>query len=140
MSLDILDKSIDDIEDLPGFVVPPAGVYMLRCNAEVKEVNNKDAVELKFTVAECLEQQDEAATPAKVGDKFSTLFMLDNEIGVGRLKEAMIPFAEAFGTRNLKQLVTEQIKDILISAKVKPRQDKKDPDKVYADVSQITVV
>lgn len=139
MSIDILDKSIDDIEDLPGFEVPPNGVYILRTTAEVKQVNNKDAVEFKFSVVECVEQNNSEDTPAIPGTQFSTLYFLDNEIAVGRMKEMLVPFAAHFQNRNLRTLVTEHIKDVLVSAKVKQRKDKKEPDRVYADVSQVTV-
>jgi hypothetical protein len=131
----LLDMSIDDIEDLAGFEVPPSGVYTMKFNTAIKQVNNKDCVEAAFEVIECSEQDDPNAAPAKAGTKFSTLYFLDNEISMGKMKELLIPVAAHFGERNLQVLVTETCKDLIVAGKVKRRADKQDKDKFYADVS-----
>ena len=80
---DILSGSIDDIDDLPGFETPPAGQYILTVNCEVKEVNDKQCVEASFVVEETVELKNKEDVQAVKGTKFSTLFMLENEFGVG---------------------------------------------------------
>lgn len=138
----LLSKSIDDIEDLPGFEVPTPGMYSLKFSTQVKVVKDRDCVEANFEVIECLEQNDPAEKAAIPGTKFSMLFQLDNPIAEGKMKELMIPIAEAFGERNMLTLITETCavsQGVIIAAKVTRRPDKEDKDKFYAVVSQVTL-
>lgn len=136
---DLFSASIDDLADLPAFEAPPPGSYVLSVSMEVKEVNKKSAVEASLTVIETVELSDPASDTAVVdGTKFSQLFMIDNEFGVGNLKKFLQPFQAHFGAPNIGVLVSE-IKDVTISALIKNRKDKNDPEKVYASVSNITI-
>lgn len=136
---DLFNASIDDLADLPSFETPPAGSYILSVTTDVKTINDKQCVEASITVVETVELKDSAATPVADGTKFSQLFMLDNEFGVGNLKKFLKPFADHFGTSNIGQLVRDEVKDITISALVKTRADKNDPDKVYGSLTNISV-
>lgn len=137
---DLFNASIDDLADLPSFETPPAGSYLLTASMEVKEVNQKQCVEASFTVNETVELADPAtSTPVANGTKFSTLFQMDNEFGVGNLKKFLKPFAEHYGTSNIGKLVRDEIKNVSISGLIKTRKDKNDPDKVYGTVTNITV-
>lgn len=141
-NLGLLDMSIDDIDDLPGFEVPVNGVYSLKFWTQVKIVNNKDCVEQNFEVIECLEQNDAGETATKVGVKFSMLAQLGNEIAEGKMKAIMLPIAAHFGERNMLKLITDtcsQASGVIITAKVKRRADKEDKDRFYADVSNVVV-
>ena len=135
----LLSKSIDDIEDLPGFEAPVNGMYSLKFSTNVKVINDKDCVEAAFEVIECLEQNNPEEPATKPGTKFSTLFQLGNDIAEGKLKELVTPIAAHFDVRDLATLVTETCKDLIITAKVKRRADKNDSDKHYADVSQVSI-
>jgi hypothetical protein len=135
----LLDKSIDDIEDLPGFEVPVPGIYTLKFSTAIKVVNDKDCVEAAFEVISCEEQNDPAEQATKPGTKFSVLFQLENEIALGKLKELLAPISAHFEVRNLATLITETCKDLIIGAKVKRRKDKNDPDRFYADVSSVVI-
>jgi hypothetical protein len=135
---DLFSKSIDDLADLPGFETPPPGSYILNVTCEVKKVNEKDAVEASFTVVETSELANDSDTPVPAGTKFSTLFMLDNEFGVGNLKKFLKPFADHYDEKGIGALI-EQLKDVTIACLVKNRKDKNDPDKVYGSVSNIVV-
>ena len=137
---DLFSTSIDDLADLAGFETPPAGSYVLTVDLDVKSIKGKDAVEASFTVVETVELDDEAAsTRVADGTKFSTLFMLDNEYGVGNLKKFLAPFASHFGETNLGKLVSEVVKNVTISGLVKTRKDKNDPDRLYGSVSNISI-
>lgn len=138
-NLGLLDKSIDDIDDLPGFEVPVNGIYTLKVNTAVKVVNAKDCIESSFEVIECIEQNDPAETATKPGTKFSMLAHIDNDIAMGKFKEMIAPIAVHFGERNLLKLVTDVCRDVIVVAKVKRRADKQDADKFYADVSNVTI-
>lgn len=141
-NLDLLDKSLDDIESLPGFEVPVNGVYTLKFHTDIKVVNNKDCIESNFEVMECLEQNDPELAPTAIGTKFSLLSQLENDIAMGKFKELIAPVAKHFGEGNLAKLVQDVCnKDagLIITAKVKRRADKNDSEKFYADVSGIVV-
>lgn len=135
---DLFAASIDDIADLPSYEVPVEGSYIFTVSAEVKKVNDKDVVEASYVVQELVEPRDPAGT-AVPGTKFSTIFMIDNEYGIGNLKKFLTPFAAHFSNNNVGELIGE-IKEVSIAATLKHRKDKNDPDKVYAVVSNITVM
>lgn len=139
----LLDRSIDDIEDLPGFAVPPNGVYVLKFSTDVKVVKDTDRVEAQFEVLNTVEMNDPDEEPPKEGTKFSMLFNLGDDqagkIGEGKLKALLLPISKHFGVSNMATLVTETCKDLVVSAKVRRRADKEDKEKFYADVSEIQV-
>lgn len=135
----LLAKSIDDIDDLPGFEVPVNGMYSLKFSTAVKVINGKSAVEANFEVIECLEQNDANEPATKAGTKFSQMFYLENEVALGKMKELVMPVAAHFGERSLETLVMVTCKDLIVTAKVKRRADKDDKEKFYADVSGLTL-
>jgi hypothetical protein len=137
----LLDANLDDLADLPAFEAPPPGAYILSVNMDVKKVNDKDAVEAAITVVETVELEDKSGETKEVavGTKTSQLFMIDNEFGVGKLKTFLKPFAAHFGTNKIGELVRDHVKDVTISATIKNRKDKTDPDKVYASFHNISV-
>jgi hypothetical protein len=68
------------------------------------------------------------------------LFQLGNETAEGKMKELLMPLAAHFGERSLLKLVTDTLKEpVIISATVKRRKDKDDPDKFYPSISNVTV-
>lgn len=138
----LLDKSIDEIEDLAGFEVPVPGVYTLKFALAPKVINDKDAVEASFEVIECVEQVNGDDVPTKPGTKFSVAYFLDNDIALGRMKALVAPIANHFGESNLATLVTQTCaadQSLIVQAKVKRRADKNDKDKFYADVSELVI-
>lgn len=102
LDFSILNGSLDDIEDLPGFNVFPSGAYhvLLAKGLVQKGIGEHPAVELEMTCAEVIELADptQADQAPKVGDTCSTAFMLDNEIGRGKLKEVFKAIAAKTGS------------------------------------------
>jgi hypothetical protein len=136
---DLFTANLDDLADLASFETPPPGAYILRVSMEPKEINKKSAIEAAFEVVETVELTDDNDKPVVNGTKFSIAFFLDNEFGVGNMKKFLQPFAQHFGHGSIGQLIREDIKDLTISAVVKNRKDKNDPDRVHASVSNISV-
>lgn len=137
---DLFAADLDDIADLPSFATPPKGSYIGRVTTDVKEINNKGAVEATFEVVETVELENpETDVAPAVGTKFSTAFMLGNAISEGKLKQFLAPFAAHFDTTNVGQLVRDEIKEVTIAFVLKHRVDKEDKEKVYPDVRMITV-
>lgn len=133
----LLNANLDDLADLPSFEVPVPGHYQLLLDITAKKIGDADAIEFSYEVVDTLELANSEDTPPKPGDKFSEAYMLNNEFGVGKLKVAIKPIAEALGTSSLRDLVGGQVKGMSISATVKRRVDKNDKEKFYAVVSNI---
>jgi hypothetical protein len=145
---DILDKSIDDIADLPSFAVPDTGIYGLRLTMEPKAINDKPAVVAHFEVRHIVELADASipeASRAKAGDKFDRAFFLkdnegnESEFGLSSLKEFVAVFEPHFNEKNLRTLVTNLATPIDITAKVVKKARKDDKEKFEARVSDITI-
>lgn len=136
---DLLDLTLDDIEDLPSFEPFAPGAYKVSLTLTEKVVSEKPAVEAEFTLIEVQElanSKDEAPNP---GDVSSALYFLDNEIGRGKFKEIAVPLATALGVSSIRELLTA-VKDVecLIISSI--RLDKSDKDKKYMNVKEIAVL
>lgn len=142
-NLDMLDMNLEDIQDLPGFEVPYPGEYILKLDAAVKSVNDKQAVEISYEVVECMKKNNDTDPDTIPGTKFSQLFFLQGEpesvkISLGRLKQLLAPLAEQLGEGNLLVLVRDHLKSLMVSATVNRRKDKNDPERFYPDVKNIS--
>ena len=143
VDLDLLDMSLSDIEDLPGFEVPYNGEYLLKMTLSTKMVNKKAAVEAGYEVVECLKKNDESDPDTAPGTKFSSLYFLQGEeekvkLSLGRLKELLAQPAEALGEGNVKLLVRDHFSTPrMVSATVTRRADKEDKEKFYAGVKNL---
>lgn len=143
---DLMDASLDDIADLPGFDVPPPGRYKLALTLEYKVVNEKPAFEAKLVINEVIELANQTDTPPEVGSKFSSLYFLDNEIGQGYFKELAKTLAAGLNMENPKiSQLLETCNNILVQATLKQRVHKedvrkpKDEQRVYAQLSDVSV-
>ena len=136
----LLDATLDDLEDLPEFAVFPPGAHRCLATLELKEVNDKQCVELVLKLQEHLELANPAAdAEMPAGTIASTLFMLDNEFGRGKLKKVAKPIGESLGTGVLRDII-EQCTDIEVAVVTSTRKDKNDPDKLYLNIKEIQVM
>jgi hypothetical protein len=139
-----LDSSLDDIADLPGFATPPTGVYkvLLAKGMEQKVVADHPAIDMPMTIQEVLEVKPEALNPGeelpKIGDIASTVFMLDNDTGKGKLKEVLKPISAAVGETTVRAIL-EKTKGLELIVVMKRIQDKKDKDKYYSNIVKLEV-
>lgn len=137
-----LDMSLDDIEDMPGFLTPPTGAYVCEWReCEQKDVNDHPAFEVKFKIAEVHEVtgdlEDGEASP-KVGDEFNLLYMADNKFGAGQFKELCKPIGVRLGTSNLGQIVA-QAKGMQLLLVISRKYDKK-KDKNFSKIKKVAVI
>ena len=137
---DLLDMTLDDLEDLPAFKPFPVGVCRAKATFEEKEINGKKSVDLGFVFMEAVEQADPEEAPAKEGDKCNTAFMLDNEYGRGNLKKCAGYFQAAFPELKTIRDVINTIKDVEVLLVSGVKADKDDKDKKYLVVKEIAVV
>lgn len=140
----LLDGTLDDIADLPQFKVFPSGAYnvQLKEGFVQKEINNHPAIELKMVCTEVLELNnaaDEADAP-KPGDECSIAFMMDNEIGQGKFKEAIKNFAAMAGTSNIRTCM-EASKGAEVMVVIKrTHKDEGGERKYYANLQKLEVL
>lgn len=136
----LLDAKLDDLKDMPEFKVYPAGAFKVTMAGDAKKIGEHPAVEVTFTLVEVAELADPTATPPAVGDTCSVAFLLDNELGQGRLKEFLAPLREVFapGDTTIRQ-VLEASKGAEITIVTKLRADKNDATKKYLQVESVTV-
>lgn len=137
---DLLDATLDDLEDLPSFEPFPPGVHRVYASLDFKEINEKQCVELELKGIETEELSNPTTDePIKEGDIATALFMLDNEFGRGNLKKVATPLAMALGTSSIRECV-EQAKDVECLVLTSIRKDKNDPDRKYMSVKELTVI
>lgn len=139
ISLDsMLDVSLDDIADLPEFLVLPAGAYRATINFEAKKINEHPAVEAKLTVLEVLELAAPDATPPEAGAESSVAYMMDNEFGQGNFKKLVKPLCEQHGLTNLSQVIAaSQGMEVVVVTKQRKNKDKT---ATYLDIVSLQVV
>lgn len=144
--LDTLDRSLDDIEDLPSFDVPPMGTYRLLVNAEAKKLPAKDGeparnvVTLQYEILDTIALADKTEKTPVPGGKFGEMFMLGNEYGEGNMKKSFAIYAEHFGNKNMKYLVGEAVQNLTINGTVKHRYNKKEDPKKETPYAQVVNV
>lgn len=133
---DLLDSSIDDLADIPEFKTFPNGVHKVTVKFVEKEVNKHPCVEFNMSAVETVELANPAdSEPLNPGDEGSVLFMLDNEIGQGKLKKILVVFAAECGTSSLRDTMTAA-NGMEVFVVSKQRVDKKNGN-VYNDVVKV---
>lgn len=139
------DFDMDDLAELPSFKSWPTGAYVAQMEKglERKKVGEHDCVEVVFTLVEVAEVSPDALDTGeelpKIGDKCNTLFMLDNEMGQGKLRDFSKPIKEASGAVGFKAIaeVTKGMKIMLVGKRV---LDKGDKDKKFFNPVTIGVM
>lgn len=144
----LLGAQMDDIDDLPPIGVPPSGHYdlVVTCTLEDNKEKTGQYFKWSYEVANInqLANEEELADVA-VGTKFSdriSPFKKDgtpNEFGMGKLKEMVAPYAAHFGVTNLGEAV-QQVKEVRITAELKRRPDRNDPERYNFDLKNVVVL
>lgn len=137
----LLDANLDDLADLPEFVVPPAGAYNATIvSIEEKKIGEHPAVEMKFKLMETMELANATDAPVAPGTETSVSFMLDNEFGVGAMKAALKPLQMATGATTARETM-EAAKGMSILLVTKVRSGKgENADKKYLGIHKLEVL
>lgn len=144
-----LDTTLDDIEDLPQFTVFPSAAYHVKLNKGITDktrdpkefINEHPAVTVEMTLVSPAEidaknmQRGEA--PPAVGDIASLMFMTDNKMGAGQMKNFLSPIGEHMGTRNMREIIEQSVGLELVIVLV--RTFNKKDDKYYQRFSKLMV-
>jgi hypothetical protein len=129
----IMDMSMDSIEDLPPVGVPPSGHYNLTVTAtrESKDGGN-EYIKFAYKVEAINELKNPAEeAQAAVGMQFVEFFSplkkdgTTNDFGIKFLKQAMAPFAAHFGGASFSE-VLGNINQVSIAASLARIADKKE--------------
>ena len=140
MSLsDLLGASLDQLPDIPAFVTWPDGAYRCLVTVELKEINEAPVIEAKYALKEVLELADPSQTAPIAGATNTEAFFLNKELGQGKLKEFLVPFAKRFDEPNV-QACLDLIQNIEVDVVNKARKDKEDKTKRYFTSIAIEVV
>ena len=137
----LLAMSLDDLPDMPEFKVYPAGAHRVTMKFEKKQIGTHPAVEAKFTMIATEELTDPAKDqPVDAGTESSVAYMLDNEFGLGNLKEILKPLAAHFGIAGVVPLIeatNEANLEVVIVTKTRQNKEKT---QTYLEITQLIVV
>ena len=134
----ILDSTLDDLADMPAFVVPPAGAYNITfAETSVKKINDKPAVEFKLRFDATVELNDANDTPVADGTENNVTYFLDSEFGQGALKEVLKAMLEVTGGGSLREQIAA-LKGAQALAITSVRKDKKDSEKKYLQLKSVS--
>lgn len=130
LDFSILDGTLDDIDDLPGFLVFPSGAYLIELakGLEKKAIGAHPAVEMAMTCLEVKElanaTADEANKP-KIGDICTAAYMLDNPMGQGKLKEVLKPIGDKLGLSKNSEIMgaSKGVKALILMQKTTKEKD-----------------
>ena len=111
-----LDMSLDDLSDLPQYLQPPTGAYLVVLNDGIMEkdieMEGKEPMpifEAAMTIKTVMEVEksalDEDEEMPKPGDTFTQSFQRTNEFGMGAFKEFLKPIAKKLGQTNIGVLI-----------------------------------
>jgi hypothetical protein len=103
------DFLLDQIEDLPGFITPPSGAYVVSLpkGIEEKEINDAKYFDAHFTVKEVMEVTEklkDGEDLPKEGDMFNVIFKRDNKFGMGNFKTVFKSVAEKFNCKTIGEV------------------------------------
>ena len=122
------DMQLDNIEDVPGFDLPPSGEYICNLSLQYKVLKEKPKLEFQFEIVEVVAigtQHPDA--PAMVGQKFGILSNYD-DTGLKYAKKHLVLCQQALGCAPSVAEIIAGAKDIPVRVTFNYRtQDKIDP-------------
>lgn len=124
------DFTLDDIEDMPGFVTPPTGAYvvLVEKGIEAIDINDDPYLTARMNIVSVEEVHDAALSDGeerpKIGDMFSILFNRQNKFAMSNFKVYSAPIIEQFKCKTVSD-VMEASKGVSLLVIVKRTYDKK---------------
>ena len=133
---DLLNSSVDDLADMPEFAVFPAGAHRVSVSFSSKTVNKHPSVEMKMVARETVELANpNDDQPLAAGTEGTILFMLDNDLGQGKLKDILKVFAGVTGGATLSEIMANANGSEVVAV-TKVRQNK-EKTQSYTDVVKV---
>lgn len=135
----LMELTLDDLDDLPSFAPFPPGSHRVLATFEQKEIKGTAAITLTFKYIENIDLGDSNDKAPNENDTCNTVFMLNNEYGIGNFKKCAAPFSKALQLTRLGDIV-EQVTDIECAIVTSLRTDKNDASRKYLNVLDIGIV
>ena len=132
----LLDGTLDDLADVPGFRTFPVGAHRVTINW--KKVDKKPAYSLMMTAIETVELADPNETPLVPGTMSSVMFMLDNEYGQSAFRKVIAALGESFGPGTNREIM-EKSEGAEVLAITKHRHNK-EKTASYTDIVSLAVI
>jgi hypothetical protein len=120
----MLGASWDQIEDLPDFVTPAVGDYLVRvekCEVGTSADKTQGAIKLIGKIEAVVELSNPSDVPPPEGSLVGGNFV--GKVGVQRFKKSMADVAEALGAEGPAQLI-EMLEGNLLAVTFRQRADK----------------
>lgn len=145
------DFLLDDLDDLPSFVAPPTGAYIVSLDKGIEDRTLEDKktkedrtfynVPMTIVSVEEVNQKDldEGEVLPKEGDSFNILYDRSHRVGMGVFKQNfLVPIAEKFGLKKVGE-VKEASKGIQMLVIIKRTYDK-DKDRHNVNIKKSAVL
>lgn len=147
---ELLNATMDDLDDLPPQGVPPSGHYNLLVTFGVEEIGQDKDKKKVVTAAYVVEainelKNEEEKDEVAIGQNFKEFFHMTkkdgtrNVYGIGTLKQRLAPHQERFGTANIGELVNV-VKQVSITASVKRTQNRMNEDQFNMQMKDIVLL
>lgn len=135
--LALVSGDISNIADLPDFIQPIPGTYMVGIDkAEVAGVeDNKPYIDIKMRLISIVEQTsgaEEYPEGSPLGFRFY------GDMGIKRFKKLMAPLFEATGTNTIGALL-DAMPNMEVGIVTSQRKDKDDETKKYTDLKLVVI-
>lgn len=146
---DLLDVSMDDVEELPDYITPPKGYYALTIpKIEQKTVETKDgdvetfvftwAVSRTIELSDAKDAKGNDILPVEDGTLFTSSYMQGQ--GIQRLIKLFQPVAKEQNCKSLRELINV-LPTIELNAVIEHRfakEDRKAKTSPFPDISSVT--
>ena len=145
---DLLNASMDDLDDLPPIGVPPSGHYNLTVSFSIEEVGDdkRKTIFARYIIDAINELKDEDdRSDVTLGQTFREGFYLTkkdgtpSKFGMGTLKARLAPHAARFNTTNIGELIS-QINQVAITATIKRTVNRKQEDQFNMQMKDIVLL
>ena len=139
----MMGMTLDDLPDLPSIDPFPTGTYTAVCtNFGPKKIGEHPALVFEFKNPSVVELADETDEPPKGDAKAEYAYMLDNEIGQGKLKDVLKKLRLSMGVDDTFSPSMEEYQTALVDAEVTitvGRTWNKDKERFYGDVKAVSL-
>ena len=128
----LLDRSLDDLADMPAFKVFPAGGHLCTLQWSQKMINDKPSIIAKLIYKSAVELADPTATPPEPGTECDVAFILRNndggvnEFGEGKWKDILKQLAPKVGGTSPRDIMEKSNNaEVMVVTKVRVNKDTK---------------
>lgn len=135
----LLDGTLDDLADIPGFEPYRRGTHKAVLNIEGPiKVNNHPAFKAKFKLVETLELANQGEEPQAPGSETEILYTMDNEFGQGSFKKLLGWLNETFQKSTNREIIeAAQGSEVVI---ITDQRSNKDKSVYYTALKELKVV